>query len=99
MEPLRDEELDVLLRAGEPRWRPSPGFDERVLGAYRPGVWAWLWRGSIRVPVPVAVVVLAVFGLLLWNRGGLGHPAEKRLDQFQPVQQLEIRLVRSGDAN
>lgn len=99
MGPLRDDELDVLLREGEPRWRATPQLDARVREAYRPRPWEWFWRGSFRVPVPVAVVVLAVFGLLMWNRGGNQRPAEEHLDQFQPVKQLEIKLVRRGDGN
>jgi hypothetical protein len=95
MEPLRDDELEVLLREGEPRWRPSAGLDARVREAQRPRPWEWLWQGSVRVPVPVALAVLAVLGLLAWNR----VPEAKRVDQFQPVKQLEIKLVRSGDAN
>ena len=96
MEPLRDDELDVLLREGEPRWRPSPRLDGRVMSGYRPRPWEWLWRGSVRVPVPVILGLFLAF--LWWQRARGTAPAEIDMNQFRPVEQLEIKLVRSGDA-
>jgi hypothetical protein len=96
MEPLRDDELEVLLREGEPRWRPSAGLDARVREAQRPRPWEWLWRGSVRVPVPVILGLLLAF--LWWQRSRETAPAEIDMNQFRPVEQLEIKLVRSGDA-
>jgi hypothetical protein len=96
MEPLRDDELDVLLREGEPRWRPSPGLDGRLMSGYRPRPWEWLWRGSVRVPVPVILGLLVAF--LWWQRARGTAPAEIDMNQFRPVEQLEIKVVRSGDA-
>jgi hypothetical protein len=91
MEPLRDDELDVLLREGEPDWRPGPGLDAAVrAGRRRP--WEWLWRGSIRVPAPLILALL--LGFLWWR----STRQETDLNQFRPVEQLEIKLVRSGDA-
>ena len=95
MEPLRDDELDLLLRHGEPDWKPSPGLDTRVWERYQRRPWEWLWRGSIRIPVPVIVALLLAF--LWWQRGRSTRPAEIDLNQFRPVEQLEIKLVRSGN--
>jgi hypothetical protein len=98
MEPLRDDELDALLRQGEPDWKPSPLLDVRVWERYRRRPWEWLWRGSIRIPVPVAVM-LVVLAVLAWNRGARERPVEIDLSEFRPVERLEIKLVRSGNAN
>ena len=95
MEPLRDDELDLLLRQGEPVWKPSTRLDARVWDRYRRRPWEWLWRGSIRIPVPVIVALLLAF--LWWQRGRSTTAAEIDLNQFRPVEQLEIKLVRSGD--
>ena len=95
MEPLRDDELDLLLRQGEPVWKPSPLLDVSVWDRYRRRPWEWLWSGSIRIPVPVIVTLLVAF--LWWQRGRSTRPAEIDLNQFRPVEQLEIKLVRSGD--
>ena len=95
MDPLRDDELDLLLRQGEPDWKPSPLLDVSVWERYRRRPWEWLWRGSIRIPVPVIVALLLAF--LWWQRGRSTTAAEIDLNQFRPVEQLEIKLVRSGD--
>jgi hypothetical protein len=95
MEPLRDDELDALLRQGEPDWKPSPLLDVRVWERYRRRPWEWLWRGSIRIPVPV-VLALILLAFFAWNRK---RPAEVDLNEFRPVEKLEIKVVRSGYAN
>jgi hypothetical protein len=95
MEPLRDDELDALLRQGEPDWKPSPLLDVRVWERFRRRPWEWLWRGSIRIPVPVALTLVLV-ALFIWNRK---KPAEVDLNEFRPVERLEIKVVRSGYAN
>ena len=95
MEPLRDDEMDSLLRRGEPVWKPSPLLDARVWERYRRRPWEWLWRGSIRIPVPLIVALLVAF--VWWQRGRSTPPAEIDLNNFRPVEQLEIKLVRSGN--
>jgi len=99
MDPLHDEELDALLRRGTPAWHPSPGLDRRIWEGQQRRSWEWLWRGSIRVPVPVAVGAALVLAVLWWRGYGWGRPAETDLNQFRPVEQLEIKLVRRGNEN
>ena len=98
MEPLHDDELDALLRQAKPTWKPSPLLDVRVWEAYRRRPWEWLWRGSIRVPVPIALALI-VLAFFAWNRITRQRPAEVDLNDFRPVEKLEIKLIRSGNAN
>ena len=103
MEPLNDQELNNLLR----EWRaPSapPSLEEKFFPrGHRGPWWRWLLRGSIRIPVPVAaaaaaILLLAVF-LSVWNRPPAGGPGgEVRLADFQPVKQLQPRIIRSSHA-
>jgi hypothetical protein len=50
----------------------------------------------VRVPVPVILGLLVA--LLWWQRARGTAPAEIDMNQFRPVEQLEIKLIRSGDA-
>lgn len=99
MEPLRDEELDTLLRLAPPDWRPSAELDQRVRSAARLSGWRWLFHGSIRIPVPVALGAAVLLAAVLWLRGTRERPVEINFEQFQPVKQLEIKLARSENAN
>ncbi len=99
MEPLRDDELDDMLRRGAPDWRPSAELDERVRSAARPSGWRWLLQGSIRVPVPVALGAFALVIAAIWLRVPRERPVEIDFEQFQPVRQLEIKLARNENAN
>lgn len=99
MEPLRDDELDTMLRRGAPDWRPSAELDERVRTAARPSGWRWLYQGSIRVPVPIALGAAVLLVAAFWMRGTRERPVDIDFEQFQPVKQLEIRLARSENAN
>lgn len=99
MEPLKDKELDKLLR----QWRApkAPASLERsVLGEPKPW-WSWLWNGSIRVPVPAALAAALVLGAW-WLIENAAHPlppageATVSLGEFQPVKQMQVRIVRSA---
>ena len=104
MEPLDEKELNALLR----RWKAPDtpaGLGRRVLG-HRGSWWRWLWSGTIRVPVPVLGAAFVVL-LAVWiyssasspsSDVGPAPPASGRPDpvslaDFQPVRQLEPRIV------
>ncbi len=98
MEPLHDDELDKLLNA-PPVMRPSRAFDERVIAAFRARNsigWRWLWHAEIRIPAPLALAALAAaIAVAFWLK-----PSDKQdLTGFRPVERLEIKLVRSDNAN
>ena len=101
MEPLNDKELNDLLR----QWKApaAPAALERKFFPKPEGLswWRWLWSGSIRVPVPVGLAVLAIllaammFGLS--RRETAFRPPDKvTLADFQPVKQLQPRIIRSS---
>lgn len=97
MEPLHDDELDKLLNT-PPEMRPSRAFDERVIAAFRARRskgWRRFWHAEIRIPAPLALAALAAaVAVALW----LKRPETQDLNGFRPVERLEIKLVRSGDA-
>jgi hypothetical protein len=101
MEPLNDKELTDLLR----QWR-APAAPATLAEKFFPGAaatprWRWFLSGSIRIPVPVglaAVVIIVasvVFGVS--NRQHVTGPAgAATLADFQPVHQLQPRIIRSS---
>jgi hypothetical protein len=98
MEPLHDDELDRLLNDA-PEMRPSPAFDERVIAAFRARHtrgWRRFWHAEIRIPAPLALAaVAAAIVFMLW----LKPVGKQDLNGFRPVERLEIKLVRSNNAN
>jgi hypothetical protein len=101
MEPLNDHELHELL--GQWQAPPAPArLDARVLGSdSRSGWWHWLVSGSIRIPVPVGIVVVMILVFsVYWGvtaRRTVERPARTvTLADFQPVKELQPRIVRSG---
>jgi hypothetical protein len=99
MEPLNDDELNKLLQ----QWKApvAPASLARKVLPRRESWWRWMLSGTIRVPVPVGLALLA--GLVLWiyttvsKRQPVERPASSvSLADFQPVKQLEPRIVRSG---
>jgi len=99
MEPDDDRDLSNLLR----EWRISSvprSLDERVSRAGRPW-WRVMLTGSIRVPIPVAAAMAAVLlmaGAWLKPRPPVVAPAGINLEQFRPVSDLNVRVIRN-DAN
>ena len=95
MEPLNDDELNDLLRQWQAPSAPAR-LDARVLGR-----WRWLLTGTIRVPLPVglAAALILVFSIY-WAvsaRHAAAAPAQTVTpSDFQPVKQLQPRIVRSG---
>jgi hypothetical protein len=95
MEPLNDDELERALREWQAPAAP-PTLERRVFER-RGGVWQWLLHGSIRVPVPVGMALVALLLLsLLAVLGPPRAPEPVRLTDFQPVPQLEMKLIRSA---
>jgi hypothetical protein len=91
MEPLNDEELKEILR----EWPAPPApahLEARIFAA--PAWWRWLLTGSIRIPVPaLALALLALAAVFFFNR----KPAPPTgLADFQPVKQLNVRVIRSN---
>jgi hypothetical protein len=89
MEPLNDQELDQILREWQARDMPA-ALERKVFGAHR---WPWLLRGSIRVPVPVGILMLLLLGLAAYSSFSIQRPVT--LSDFQPVKQLEPRIIRT----
>jgi hypothetical protein len=60
MEPLNDDELNLLLK----RWE-APEAPHHLRAPFpKVTVWRWLWTGRIHVPVPVGLMALAVVAAL-----------------------------------
>ncbi len=98
MEPLNDKELSDLLR----QWRAPHApvsLEEKVFPpAGRARWWRWLLHGSIRVPVPAlaAAMVLLLLGAVgVATRKPAPPPRTVTLADFQPVKQLQPRVIRS----
>ncbi len=103
MEPLDDRELNHLLQQWKAPATPA-GIEQRVLP--RSGSWwKWLFVGAIRVPVPVMVAMVALLALLFYFRTSdrpqavqptASQPGAVSLADFQPVRQLEPRVIGRG---
>jgi len=97
MEPLNDHELNRLLKQWSAPAAPA-SLAQRVLPRHT-NWWQWLYHGTIRVPVPVGLAILALLAAFLFFRAPLrvaGPPAARTtvsLSDFQPVRQLEPRVV------
>jgi len=101
MEPLNDKELNDLLRQWKPPDAPASLAERFFPNAVRPSWRQWLLNGSIRVPVPVGLLAAAiliasvVFGIS--NRQHANRlGGASTLAGFQPVQQLQLRVIRSS---
>jgi hypothetical protein len=103
MEPLDDRELNQLLQQWKAPATPA-SIEQRVLGRSEPW-WRWLFVGAIRVPVPVMVAMVALLTLLFYFRTSdkptpaqptASQPGAVSLADFQPVRQLEPRVIGRG---
>jgi len=101
MEPLDEKELNQLLQRWEAPAAP-PRLQKKLTPAPSPRVWQWFLRGSIRIPVPVGLAVVLAF--VVWMIIGRTPPppaaqpaASNSLADFQPVRQLEPRLVTADE--
>jgi hypothetical protein len=109
MEPLDDRELNHLLKQWKAPATPASIHSivkggHRVLPRRAPW-WRWLFVGAIRVPVPVMVAIVAVVALLFYFRTSdkpkpepqnASQPGTVSLADFQPVRQLEPRVIGRG---
>jgi hypothetical protein len=109
MEPEDDPQLHQLLRQWEAPNAP-PSLDDRVLGG-RISWWRFLLTGQIRVPVPLglamvaALIAMGVFLARDRERAAAPPPASDaahavfNLKDFQPVQNVQVRVIRGTHAN
>ena len=102
MEPLDEKELSSLLREWKAPAAPQ-SLSSRVL-PHRKSLWQWLATGSIRIPVPVGLVAVAIVALWLIFAKPVPTPvvqpaAATTLADFQPVQQLEPRIIEANPEN
>ena len=94
-----DPKLSELLK----EWRipgAPPSLDTRVLGAPRKW-WSFLLTGSIRLPVPVVVAIAAALLVMAFalarQRTATPTPSSVNLADFQPVRDMNVRIIRGHD--
>lgn len=104
MEPLDDKELNSLLKKWEAPAAPQ-SLSRRVLPPRKSWL-QWLTTGSIRIPVPVGIAALAILALWLIFAKQSPTPVIQpvaatttSLADFQPVQQLEPRVIEANHEN
>jgi hypothetical protein len=99
MEPLNDQELDAFLREWQAPPAP-PSLEEKFFPSVHSAPWwCWVVNGTIRIPVPAAIAVVAILLVAalagVWNRRPTAPPSrEVRFADFQPVNQLQPRIIR-----
>ena len=101
MEPLNDKELSDLLRQWRAPQAPVSLQEKFFPLAERMPWWRWLLQGSIRVPVPALVaamvLLLLVFSGVTTQKPAPPAPRTVTLADFQPVKQMQIRIIRSAN--
>ena len=100
MDSGEDPQLSRLLR----EWQApeAPAGLKPPLVAPRNAWWQFLISGEIRVPVPLGLAVLAALIVLSVIAGRTLAPAPSpafNLKDFQPVQNMRVRVIRSEDAD
>jgi hypothetical protein len=99
MEPQDDPKLRELLNEWQLPNAPA-SLDARVLGARKPW-WSVILSGSVRLPVPVAIVIAAALLImavdLARRQPPPPQPAAINLADFQPVRDLNVRIIRGRD--
>jgi hypothetical protein len=88
---MTDDELRSTLRTWQAPCAPET-LRKRVFRRRWPAL-GWLLSGGIRVPVPVALA--ALFLLMFVAYRAARPPAEASLSDFQQVQSLQPRIVRT----
>lgn len=98
MDPIDDPKLSEVLKEWQVPGAP-PSLDDRVLGPRRRW-WSFLLTGSVRIPVPVVVAIAAALlmmaAALVRQRAAPPVPSSIDLADFQPVRDLNVRVIR-GD--
>jgi hypothetical protein len=98
MEPLNDHELNELLR----EWQAPPApAGLKPPKEPRSSWWRWLLNGTVRVPVPAGILTVVILALSVYWAVTARQVVEKppqtvRFADFQPVKQLQPRIIRSG---
>jgi hypothetical protein len=92
MEPLNDPELNQYLEMWEAPPAPAAMQPPREPVEW----WRWLLSGTIRVPVPVGILVVAALLVCVYWALSSRPPRTVTLSDFQPVHQLEPRIIRSN---
>jgi hypothetical protein len=102
MEPQDDAKLRGLLNEWQLPDTPE-SLDARVLGLLRTPQqrwWSVLLSGSIRLPVPVAIIIgvalLVMAVALIHRQPAAPQPAAINLADFQPVHDLNVRIIRGS---
>jgi hypothetical protein len=98
MEPQDDPKLRELLNEWLLPDTPA-SLDARILGIRKPW-WSVILSGSIRLPVPVAIVIAVALIImavaLLRRQPAPPQPAAINLANFQPVHDLNVRIIRGN---
>jgi hypothetical protein len=98
MEPQDDPKLRELLNEWQLPDTPA-SLDARILGT-RKQWWNVILSSSVRLPVPVAIVIavaLLVMSVALVRRQPAPpQPVAINLADFQPVRDLNVRIIRGG---
>jgi hypothetical protein len=101
MEPMNDRELNELLRQWKAPAAP-PGLEEKLFARPEPqSWWQWLLHGSIRIPVPagaaiLAILIVSIIAAFAPQRETGSAAQQVTLEDFRPVPQLEVRVIRSA---
>jgi hypothetical protein len=100
---LPEQELDRLLR----EWKtpPAPARLRRKIFPDRGAApwWRRFWSISIRIPLPVACCLTIVFAAMAWrwpSHSAVESTAAPSFEvpKFQPVRELQPRIVKDEDA-
>ena len=98
MEPLNDSELNEYLAQWEAPAAPG-GMKPPRLETSR---WLhWLMHGTIRVPVPAGLAAMVILAIAVYWAVSVRPTATApvrtvTLSDFEPVKQIEPRIIRSG---
>ena len=98
MQSLNDDELNRLLETWKAPAAPA-SLRRKVLSAaaadQRGSWWKWLVRGTVRVPVPILIGLVLLVAILAGYRIPRDVRRPSTLAEFEPVKQLQPRVIRS----
>lgn len=91
MEPLNDDELDMMLQA----WRVPLAPTQDLSKLQR--AWKWISKGSVRLPVPVVLTALVAMVCLMCfavRAPDISRPTESSVSDFRPVKRVQVRIIK-----